>query len=77
MRALLAERYQEGQDPAADKQRHAVIKELIGDGWDINHEEEKFKYARKQMIGCIKSLCGNDFLKQQQLSEALYLRYAR
>ena len=35
MRALLADKYQTGQDATAEKQRLAVIKDLIGDGWDM------------------------------------------
>ena len=38
MRALLADKYQAGQDATAEKQRLAVIKDLIGDGWDMQAE---------------------------------------
>ena len=76
-RALLLTQYQEGQNDLGDISRRQVVKSLIGDGWDMGRNEEDFNYARKKTLACIKGVCGTDLLKQQQLAEAMYLRYAR
>ena len=76
-RALLLTQYQEGQNDLGDISRRQVVKSLIGDGWDMVRNEEDFNYARKKTLACIKGVCGTDLLKQQQLAEAMYLRYAR
>ena len=76
-RALLLTQYQEGQNDLGDISRRQVVKSLIGDGWDMGRNEEDFNYARKKTLACIKGVCETDLLKQQQLAEAMYLRYAR
>ena len=76
MRLLLANRYQIGQNQQADRKRSEMVKMLVGEGWDLASEESAFKKGRAQLIACVKGICGKDTLKQKQLCEALYARYA-
>jgi hypothetical protein len=76
MRLLLAEKYQIGQSEHADQRRSEMVKVLVGEGWDLKREESAFKKGRAELVACVKGICGKDTLKQKQICEALYRRYA-
>ena len=75
LRCLLARSFQEGQSAAADRQHRELVKMLVGEGWDPDTDKRQFERARAQVLTYIKSVCGKDTLKQQQLCKALYHRY--
>jgi hypothetical protein len=67
LRVLLARSFQEGQSEAADSQHREMVKMLVGEGWDPDTDKRQFERARAQVLAYVKSICGKDTLKQQQL----------
>lgn len=76
LKVLLGEKYQVGQDVNADDRRRQMVKTLVGEGWDLQKEEQNFQKSKSQLLAYVRALCGADTMKQQQLCEALYHRYS-
>lgn len=72
LRCMLSAECQVGQDPVADKQRRRVVLNLAGGGHDFKNKFHTFHRNRTSALTCIKALCGDDTLKQQQLAESLH-----
>ena len=74
--AMLADEYQLGQDPEADRQRRAMVTELVGEGYDMGGSCRTFHRHKAMALLALKQIAGQDVVKQQQLAEAMLHHYS-
>lgn len=74
--AMLADEYQLGQDPEADRQRRAMVTELVGEGYDMAGSCRTFHRHKAMALLALKQIAGQDVVKQQQLAEAMLHHYS-
>jgi hypothetical protein len=74
--AMLRDEYQLGQDEEADRQRRAVVMDLVGEGYDMSGSCRTFQRHKAMALAAVTSIAGPDTVKQQQLAEAMLSHYA-